>query len=114
MSVERHWGTLAMMDLLKKEPATKEGDERIAMAVTTSPRPQPEAPPTTFARDQIISSQGLLGGKDSEEIPNGEIPKEIKKEKILKESTNTKIPTEITKEKIPKEKKEKARNAPRR
>ena len=61
LSVERQWGTLATMDLLKKDPTLKEGEERITMAVTTSPKPPPKAPPTTFSRDPISSSQRLLG-----------------------------------------------------
>ena len=105
MSVERQWGTLAMMDLLKMEPETGEGEWKMTTAATTRPNPPPPRPPTTFARDPRRSSQSLLGGK----ITNGKTPKEIPKEEIPKGGAKGKITKEIAKEKVPKEKTPKGR-----
>ena len=120
MSVERQWGTLAMMHLLKKEPAMKEGDGRITMAVATSPKP-PKAPSTTFARDPRSSSQSLLGG--GKDIKGKDPQRRFRRARLQRRSrmarskrrTQREIPQRRSqREKAPKEKKEKERNAPRR
>ena len=71
MSVERHWGAMALMNLRTKEPATKEGTERITTTSTTSPKTPPKAPPATFSRDPIRSSGESIRG----EYPKGNIQK---------------------------------------
>ena len=85
------------------------------------PKPQPRAPPTTFARDPIRSSQSRLGGKGKvEKTAKGKDSKRgfrrarfkrRPRRQIFQRGEKTNAPKEIAKEKPPKEKE---RNAPRR
>ena len=82
MSIGRHWGTLEMVGILKKEPTEEEKDVEIAAIPITSPKKPPKAPfgMKAFATEPSSSSRNCLGGQDAKgrDREGEEIPKEDK------------------------------------
>ena len=71
ISVGWKWATLESASIVKKAPTQEEGEEKVAMTVTTSPTPAPPKAPSKFAAGQICQSR--LGGKDTKgKAPKGD------------------------------------------
>ena len=66
MSIDRQWGALEVMGLLKEEQSG-EKDVTIDATQTTSPKPPPKAPweVKKFAADPSASSRNYLGEKEA-------------------------------------------------
>lgn len=68
MSIDRQWGRLEVIGLLKEEQPEEAKEVKIASAPTASPKPPPPKAPfgvRAFAADPPSSSRDYLGGADS-------------------------------------------------